>query len=305
MSPAGRPLAVRIVLVTLCAGALAGCSPMLYALLSLRGDARSSTELVVGRAVEGSTDDDRDAVTPTCGSPTGGGDETWTFVPPSTARHRVTVDGQYDCVVAVYGPEDQTRSVACNDDAGSNNRSMVEVDLEAGRRYFVVVDGYHDAEGSYRLQVDAIGPVVGPIPGPAPPGGPALPTVVPEQEATMQARCAAATPLGAGTIVGNLDPTVATARTTCGSGPGGDVVYRLVVQRPSFVTIKLEASFDGILELRSACTSGVLACNDDTGDAVHSQIAMALAPGAYFVIVDTYEPRNAGSFALQVIIDPR
>lgn len=299
MSSAGR------ILTALCLCSLGGCSPLLYALLSLRGDSRSSTDLVAGQAVESSTDDDRDTVTPPCGSPTGGGDETWTFTPAATARYRVTVDGQYDCVVAVYGPDEATRSMACNDDAGSNNHSQVEVDLEAGRRYFVVVDGYHDAEGSYRLTVDPIGAVVGPLPGPAPPGGPALPTVVPEDGARMQARCDAAPVLGVGTIVGNLDPTLATARTTCGSGPGGDVVYRLLVQRPSQVTLKLEAAFDGILELRSACSSGAIACNDDTGDAVHSQIATLLQPGAYFVVVDTYDPRSSGSFTLQVIVEPR
>jgi hypothetical protein len=305
VSSAGRPFAARATLAALCLCSLGGCSPLLYALLSLRGSSRSGTDLVVGQAVDGSTDDERDTVTPVCGSPSGGGDETWTFVPPATAHYRVTVDGQYDCVVAVYGPDDDTHSIACNDDSGSNNHSQVEVDLEVGRRYFVVVDGYHDAEGTYRLLVEQVGAVVGPVPGPAPPGGPALPTVVPEDAGAMQARCDAATILGAGTIVGNLDPTVATARTSCGSGPGGDVVYRLVVSRLSQVTIKLEATFDGILELRSGCSSGVIACNDDTGDAVHSQIATPLQAGTYFLIVDTYEPRNAGGFTLQVIVEPR
>ena len=281
---------------------LGGCSPLLYALMTMRSDSRSSTELVVGQPVDGSTDDERDTITPPCGSSQGAGDERWTFVPPATARYRLTVDAQYDSVLAVYGPDDERLSVGCNDDAGSNNHSQLETDLEGGRRYFVVVDGYHDAEGSYRLGVEQVG--AGGPPGPGPPGGPTLPTVVPENATAMEQRCQTAPILTAGTVTGNLDPTVATARTSCGSGPGGDVVYRLVVQQPAQVTIKLEAIFDGILELRTGCSSGVLACNDDTGDALHSLIATHLQPGAYFVIVDTYDARNSGAYTLQVIIEP-
>jgi hypothetical protein len=121
----------------------------------------------------------------------------------------------------------------------------------------------------------------------------------------MQPRCLAAPVIGAGTMTGAIDPMVATARTSCGSGPGGDVLYRLVVPAPTHVTVKLEASFDGILELRSACSGApAIACNDDTGDAQHSQVSAFLSAGTYVVVVDTYEPRNAGTFTLQVVFGP-
>lgn len=298
-----RPFALAVALV-----ALPGCSPLLYALLSFRGGGDSDgTELVVGRTVTGSTDDEASSVSLSCGSPEGAGDESWTFLPPSTGSYRVTVDGDYDCSVGLFGPDDPHHEMACNDDSGSNNHSQVQADLEAGRRYVVVVDGYRGNEGGYRMLVELAGaagvvPNQGIVPPPGP-GGPALPTVVSEDPAAMQARCASAPMLQVGGITnGNLDPTIATARTTCGSGPGGDVIYRLVLDRTMHVTVKLEAAFDGILELRSACSSGpVLGCNDDTGDAVHSQVSAALAAGTYYVVVDSYDPRSSGPFTVQVI----
>ncbi len=299
-----RSPALRVLALALGAATTAGCSPLLYALMSLRGDGRSGTDLVVGQTVQGSTDDEASSVNLSCGSPEGAGDESWTFVPPTSGQYRFTVHGQYDCAVGLFGPDDPRREIACNDDSGSNNLSMVASTLEAGRRYVVVVDGYRGNEGSYQLTTESVvGAVETPTLGvPGPPGTPALPTVVPEAAAAMQPRCAAAPMLPVGTTTGNLDPTVATARTTCGSGPGGDVVYRLVVAAPTHVTVKLDAVFDGILELRADCTGGrVIACNDDTGDALHSQVAAHLAAGTYFVIVDSYDPRNAGPFSVQVL----
>ncbi|MBI2893883.1 MAG: hypothetical protein HYY06_10050 [Deltaproteobacteria bacterium] len=278
----------------------AGCSPLLYALFSAGGDDEGpGRNLVVGQSVDGSTDDDQDTVTLSCGSPEGAGDESWTFVPPSAGTYRVTVNGQYDCAVGLFGPDDDRHEIACNDDTGGNNLSQVSSELEAGRRYAVVVDGYRSNEGAYRLTVELLGPAATPqVPGPQ------APPVVPEDPAAMQARCAAAPQLAVGTTSGTLERTTATARTSCASGPGGDVVYQLQVQVPARVTIKLDATFDGILELRSGCSPGpVLACNDDTGDALHSMVSANLGPGTYYVIVDTYNERLAGPFSIQVLME--
>lgn len=301
-----RSPALPAIALVLAAAPVSGCSPLLYALLSLRGSHDSGTELPLGRTVQGSTDDEASSVTLTCGSPEGAGDESWTFVPPTSGSYRFTAHGEYDCALGLFGPDDVRRELACNDDSGSNDVSVVVADLQAGRRYVVVVDGYRGNEGSYQLTAENAGPGAVPTPSPVvPPGtGPALPTVVPEDRAAMQTRCEAAPMLGAGVTTGALDPTVATARTTCGSGPGGDVVYRLVLPSTAHVTLKLEAVFDGILELRGECSGRVLGCNDDSGDATHSQVAAHLSAGTYFVVVDSYDPRNAGPFSLQVILQP-
>lgn len=270
----------------------------------MRGDGQSSgTELVLGQTVRGSTDDEASSRNLSCGSPDGAGDETWSFVPPATGGYRFTVRGQYDCSLGIFGPDDAAREMGCNDDAGSNNVSVVAVHLEAGRRYFAVVDGYRANEGDYELVVEAAGDVGSP--GPAAVTGPTIPTVVPEEGAAMQPRCASAPILGPGVTNGTLDPTVSTARTSCGSGPGGDVVYRMELQTAAQVTLKLEAVFDGILELRADCSGGrVVACNDDTGDAQHSQVDARLPAGTYWVVVDSYDPRSMGTYSLQLILLP-
>lgn len=279
----------------------AGCSPLLYALFSFGGDDEpQGRTLAVGLTVEGSTDDDPDTVTLSCGSPEGAGDESWSFVPPTAGTYRFTVNGQYDCTVGLFGPDDERHEIACNDDTGANNVSQVSSELQAVRRYVVVVDGYRSNEGAYRLTVDQVGAATTPqVTGPT---GPAVPAVVPEDPAAMQARCAAAPQLAVGTTSGTLEMATATARTSCGSGPGGDVVYQLQMRLPARVTIKLDATFDGILELRSGCSGPVLACNDDTGDALHSMVTADLMPGTYYVIVDTYNDRLSGPFTIQVLV---
>lgn len=298
-------LPVRFLAGALLAGVLPGCSPLLYALIHMRGASDSTTDLVVGTTVQGSTDDEADSITLSCGSPEGAGDESWTFVPPASGTYRAEVNGDYDCAVGIFGPDDPHHELACNDDSGANNVSRAVAAMEAGRRYFVVVDGYRANEGSYRLTVQPDASAVpNPNPGilPPPGGGPTLPTVVEEVAAAMLPRCQSAPLLGVGVTSGSLDPTVATARTSCGSGPGGDVLYRLVVPTTTHVTVKLEATFDGIVELRSACTGAQpIACNDDTGDALHSQVSAQLPAGTYFVVVDSYDPRNSGPFSLQVV----
>lgn len=93
----------------------------------------------------------------------------------------------------------------------------------------------------------------------------------------------------------------------CGVTDGKELVFRLDVAEASRVTIRLMASFDGVLYLRSGVSDegcidsdAELACNDDEGQENESLIELVLQPGSYFVIVDGRDNEDAGPFRLSV-----
>lgn len=124
-----------------------------------------------------------------------------------------------------------------------------------------------------------------------------------ENVIAMTARCASAPSLTLGTTSGTLEPSVATARTSCGArGPGGDVVYRVVLAAPADVQILEQSQFDAVLELRTGCATragaSVLQCTDDAQDRQHSAISVHLDAGTYYLVVDSFTVGTGGPFTL-------
>ena len=68
------------------------------------------------------------------------------------AQTETTFDGALSLSTSCGDPQ---AVIACNDDAGDVRHSLVSKMVEPGD-YFIVVDGYNDQSGDYRLTVDAI-----------------------------------------------------------------------------------------------------------------------------------------------------
>jgi hypothetical protein len=290
--------------------ALAGCSPLIYVLAGgASGDDSGLGTISVGQTVSSSTADSSDDWAPSCAGD--GNDNAWLFVPPSTGMYRMHVDSQYDAVVMVVD-EDSRDELACNDDSGSTAASEVQLNLDGGRRYLVVVDGYRGASGQYSLTVDQnFSGVPTPVPTPTPTPNPVPPNPggVVEDVGVMTSRCQQAPVLQPGMTQGVVDPNVGSAALSCGAGGrGGDVVYQLRITAPSVVSIQEESQWDAVLELRAGCSSAagaeVLSCVDDAPDTMHSAIQTRLPPGTYFLVVDSYQPGAGGPFTLNVQIAP-
>jgi len=281
---------------------LSGCSPLLYVVLGGSGSGEEGI-ISVGQTVSSSTNGSDDDIDLDCGSADDSGDDTWTFVPPSTGTYRIHVDAGYDATLGIFRGDINGDSLGCNDDFESTASSRLVVALEAGQRYSIVVDGYDGAEGSYSLSVtQETGQMLPPPIDPPQPGTPQ-----PEDAAAMAARCQQAPVLDWGVVQGTLVPTVAGAALSCGAGGrGADVVYRVDVTRPGTVQINETSEFDAVLELRAGCSQGheVIACVDDAPDVRHSAITSHVAPGAYFLIVDSYSPDTGGPFTLEVSFIP-
>lgn len=83
---------------------------------------------------------------------------------------------------------------------------------------------------------------------------------------------------------------------------GNERIYALFVEHSVPVEIQTEG-YDTVVYLRRGCTAAApeLACDDDSGPGRGSRIYRRLAPGLYYLFVDSYD--EPGEFTLQVRVD--
>ncbi len=89
---------------------------------------------------------------PSCATSTAA-DRAFAFVAPADGNYTFDTSGSaYDTVLYMYsGCAGQ--EVACNDDAGGTLQSQVAGPVRAGQVVIVIVDGYGDSEGNFRLNI--------------------------------------------------------------------------------------------------------------------------------------------------------
>lgn len=271
-----------------------------YELAVTRMAPRTQTAITLGQPATGSTAGGSDSRTPPCGSTPGSSDEVWTFVAPRTATYRARIEADYDSVLAIY-PAGAPDPLLCNDDTGDTRTSEVEGSLIGGQRYEVVVDGYGDSAGNYRLLLEMLSGVGGTTVTPpsnilpSSQGGP-----LPENLRGMAARCAAAQAISTGRFTGMIEPTDALAQISCGAGgAGGDLVYTLTLASPAEVYFHAAADFELGLEVRATCSSRIERCvalpASSGGD-----LTLTLAAGTYTVVLDAMDAGSRGPVHLDV-----
>jgi len=233
--------------------------------------------LQLGQPARGDTSRAADQHTPSCGASAGSPDDVWTFTPAETQQIRVDVDAEYDSVVAVLDAQGQ--ELGCNDDHTNTRTSRLEVTVQAGQTYRVVVDGFRGQTGAYRLRVEPLGPP----PPPPPPEGPRV-----ENITAMERRCGAMPTLAEGTQTVDVAASEADARTSCGGfGPGPEALRRLRVTQETRLQITARSPHQPVLELRTGCSRGhhVVACDASQGQAT---LSARLEPNVdYTLLIDT------------------
>ena len=218
----------------------------------------------------GDTSAGTDTRTPSCGATEGSPDETWLFTPPETGRYQFDLAAAFDGVLAVYAPDGET-PLECNDDHGSTRRSQVIAQLEAGRAYSVVVDGYQGATGRYRIAA--------------------------RRAAAEDARALRVGEEATGDTTGGAD-----GRTPpCGARAGSpDDVWVFVPPRSATYVVHLSADYDGLLAVYREGVPEPIDCNDDAGATTESEVRVPLIAGQrYEVVVDGWAGR-AGAYRLRV-----
>lgn len=275
----------------------------------------------------GDTTDDDDDFGTSCGG-SDGNDRVIYFIAPDAATYRFdTFGSSYDTKLSIR--TDCATEAACNDDAGGGTQSEVVLDLVAGQRIRIVIDGYNGAVGEWVLNVSA---------------APDLPAVcgddlvdAPEicdgnnlngQSCVFQGfggggvlACAAdcATFDTTGCIegpypcsdesVGVTGAAVTSGNTSngndddlgmsCGGGDGNDRVVTFTAPAVGMYTFDTFGSaYDTKLALFADCTSE-LYCNDDT-NGLQSQLSLNMGAGQdVLVVIDGFDGAS-GAWVLNI-----
>jgi hypothetical protein len=225
-------------------------------------------EVMVDQTVSGDTRDADDDYQPACGTTGGGGDEHWTFIPPSDGVYRFNVQADFDSVLALRTPDSE---VGCNDDADTSKReSELVLSLTRGQTYDVVIDGYQGSGGTYLLRVtQESGGGGGDDPGPVPPDRQGVLTLAQAVD---------------GNTAGGSDHHT----PSCGSESGSaDHVWHFVAPAAGSYTFDSTSQYDATLAIIDE-QGREIACNDDNGNTSASQIVVDLGAGPYGVVVDGY-----------------
>ncbi|MFO0692078.1 MAG: hypothetical protein U0230_00840 [Polyangiales bacterium] len=212
---------------------------------------------------------------------------TYRLVLEQAAQVLIEVESSFDAGVYVLRTCGNAGSeVACNDDAGDTAHSRVNTTLDAGT-YFVVVDGYNEAQGTFDLRVTTT---------------PLVP---------LAQLCSEAPILAPGTeITGSTTTEADRFQATCAGGARSpDRVQRLQLTERSRVRIHQRSEFDGALHVRRACEDAAseVACNDDWNGTNDSIVTSVLDPGTYFVVTDGFGSAgqsNAGNYSLRAEVAP-
>jgi hypothetical protein len=145
--------------------------------------------------------------------------------------------------------------------------------------YFLVVDGGdRDAFGRYVLHT-------------------AL-----EEPAGIDAACRNAPLLVPGRTTSGRTSGADRLHASCGNrAQSPEQVYTLRLTERRHVVLDVQAEYDSVLSLRSACEreSSEVACNDDFRGPRSSRIETDLEPGTYYAIVDGFHQGNAGAFTIR------
>ena len=197
----------------------------------------------------------------------------------------------------------------CNDDACTNSTglsraSRITPTVTAGRTYFIVVDGFAGAAGTFSLTV-------------TPPGASTTTTTRPPSTTTttLPGSCTSPTVISAqgGTFSGTTSGTGLQAGSCGSSGSSPERVFKWTPAVSGTATIQTcggSTNFDTVLYVRSGVCSGgtemASGCNDDacpnaTGVGRASRITPTVTAGqSYYIFVDGYSGTQ-GNFTLTVV----
>ena len=206
----------------------------------------------------------------------------------------VEVDPRFDAVLYIRKEScsEDDSEVACNDDSGTERHSKVEEELDPGV-YFVVVDGYGNESGAFKMDV----------------------TLAAAEPVSLA--CARAPELVASggsssrTVSGTWAQQSDHAAGSCQpNGSGVDALYRWQETKTERVrfTLKDRANAPSVIFVRSTCADedSEIGCQASTGSGANgiASLARLLSPGDYVVFADSASSLPDGQFDLETEVAP-
>jgi hypothetical protein len=277
------------------------------------------TEGPIDQGTQSFTLDGTSALTGSCGG--GSAPEViLAFDAPAGAHIWVTADEPDpgpDTVLYLFPacPLDGTAELDCDQEAGSNDGSMIDFEVVASGRYYAVVDGEQSTTGlAVTAHVDVLLPL-----GATCVGVPSYWRCGPDLGCADQ--CVPQFKGPKGTFMATNLTISDTTTTALNLSAGGcaarnsagvlapEHMYRINVTTPisnlNLTTDSVNTDFDTVLYIRTAVDGPNLVCADDisTNNKASNIDTGPLAIGSYFVYVDGFSHRE-GNFDLQLTVTP-
>ncbi len=191
-----------------------------------------------------------------------------------------TVGSSYDTALAAFASCSQASQLVCNDDAGGELTSQIVVPLGTGQTILVVVDGFSGDVGDWVLNV-------------GPPSVPPLPACV-EQDLLWS--------VGSPVAGGDTDLEDEDLAQGCADGGAVDYVMRFIAPLAgTYVFDTAGSSYDTALSAYLGCDAGSeIACNDDVGKTLQSQIVLDLGLGESILVVVSGWGGQTGDWVLNI-----
>jgi len=252
-----------------------------------------------------------DSLDGACGPADDGPEQVFEFTLEVNARIEINSDGSsFDTVVHVTDACPGGRELACDDDGGDGLQSLVAFDAIAGTTYFVVVNGYDDADiGDIVVNFAGVEICVGDDECPGdqicaagvcvePPC--MADADCPEGQICRVGACEVPPPPlcgGAldmpafGDYLGNNAGAPDQIDGSCGAfDEGSETVFTFQLDEPADVVLDTSGvAFDTVLSVWRDCDGADLFCDDDGGDGTASRIEFRSEPGVrYYVVAEAY-----------------
>lgn len=237
---------------------------------------------VVPQTVTGTTATDVNSTSPSCGFSTTAPDYAYSFIAPADGTYIFDTNGSaYDTILSVIDGAtcDAGDTLACDDNSGGGNASLLAVPLLENQEVTAVIDGFFTSNGNYTLNIDVLG-------GECPNDD--LGNTVP------------ATASGT-TAGGGADDTVV---GSCGGLGANDDTYTFTAPADgSYVIDTFGSDYDTLLYVYdgSGCAGMELGCNDDALGATNGTSGLILDLVQDQVITIAVDGSNAdGNYTVNV-----
>ncbi|MGC4116074.1 MAG: hypothetical protein QM765_16115 [Myxococcales bacterium] len=270
--------------------------------LAFSGDVATLT----GGTSAGGNDDYKGACADTSSNKHDGSDVVYKFTIPGSDNRSVTAvvtptTSTFKPAVYIREVCDATGSATCgNATAAGSPATATAMSLAAGGTYYVVVDGANGSEGTFDLSVTLGAPIVLPD------------TCASPQTITLTANGSGWTGSVSGNNLGATADTKGTCMSAVTAPAGKDLVYELDTtgltagDKDLLATVSFQVSnYYARMYIRKDCASelatdelGCLSVSQATG----SITAKHLAPGKYYIWVDSSYTADEGPFTLNVAL---
>jgi uncharacterized protein (DUF779 family) len=251
----------------------------------------------------GSTAGGHDFGAGSCGGD-GAPDLSLVWTPPSTGRYRISAEGvSFGTVLYVQeGDVCGGAELACNDDDLFGSDSAVELALDGGMPVIITVDGFGAGAGEYVLDITAL-PELDCADGNDEDEDGAVDCEDDDCDCTCPLEHLGSV-LGPAVYAGSTAARSDLGPGSCGGDGAADASFVWTAPKAGAFRIDTAgSSFDTLLRVQqgNVCGGAEIACDDDTGPGLTSEIALVLAAGESIVItVDGGLPGALGDFVLNI-----